>query len=217
MFTDYRQEITIPYGSIKLTAELVLPANADSIIIFSQDGGLSLNSSSSRIMADYLHQHAIGTLLPNLLTPEEERDLGHQFNVALLTRRLIAVTQWVLDRDLFGHYRLGYYGTSAGAAAALQAAAAMPGDIGAIVSRRGRPDLVSGSLSRIEAPTLLIAGSLDHYVLNLNMDALDELTCTKQLEVIQDATYLFEGDKMNELLASATAWFTRHLHASKVA
>ena len=214
MTDEYRQHIEIPYGNKRLSCELTLPASATSIIIFSQAGGASRNSPRSRMMAGYLQQHGFGTLLPDLLSPEEESS-GRQYDVELLSRRLAAVTQWVMDRDLFDHYRLGYYGTSTGAAAALRTAAMFPEDIGAIVCRGGRPDLAKAALARVEAPTLFIVGDLDRYVLQLNREALDELTCSKQLDVVIGATHLFEGDKLNEMAASAAAWFERHLHASK--
>jgi len=217
MLSPYKQNIVIPCGKKDLSCELTLPENAQTIIVFSQAGGISRNSPRSRMMAGYLQQHGIGTLLPDLLTPDEERSSGKQYDVELMTRRLIVVTQWVLDRDLLDHYRLGYYGTSTGAAAALQAAALLPEDVGAIVCRGGRPDLAKSSLSRVQAPTLLIVGSLDRYVEQLNREALDELTCDKQLEVIQGATYLFEGDKINEVAASTAAWFARHLHSLQFA
>lgn len=216
MRIDYKQNIEILCGSKKLTCELTLPAAADAIIIFSQAGGASRSSPRSRMMAGYLQQHGFGTLLPDLLDPEEECHSGKQYDVELLSRRLAAVTQWVLDRDLFDHYRLGYYATSTGAAAAFRTAVMFPEDIGAIVCRGGRPDLAKAMLPLVEAPTLFIVGDLDRYVLQLNREALDELSCSKQLEVVIGATHLFEGDKLNEMAASTTAWFQRHLHASKI-
>ncbi len=216
MLHEYKQDIVIPCGSRKLACELTLPASATAIIIFSQADGVSRNSPRSRMMAGYLQQHGFGTLLPDLLSPEEELSSGNQYDVELLSRRLAAVTQWVIDRDLFDHYRLGYYATSTGAAAALRTAAMLPEKIGAIVCRGGRPDLAKAALARMEAPTLFIVGDLDRYVLQLNREALDELSCSKQLEVVMGATHLFEGDKLNEMAASATAWFERHLHVSKV-
>ena len=217
MLADYRQHIEIPCGDRNISCELTLPASASTIIIFSQAGGASRNSPRSRMMANYFQQHGFGTLLPDLLDPEEEGSSGRQYDVKLLSRRLTAVTQWVIDRDLFDHYRLGYYATSTGAAAALRSAAMFPDDIGAIVCRGGRPDLAKAILPLVQAPTLLIVGDLDRYVLQLNRDALDELSCSKQLEVVTGATYLFEGEKLNELAASATEWFERHIHTSKLA
>jgi len=216
MIDDYKQHLEIPYGRKKLPCELTLPASATTIIIFSQAGGISRNSPRSRMMASFLQQHGFGTLLPDLLHPEEERDSGKQYDVELLSQRLAAVTEWIKDRDLFDHYRLAYYGTSTGAAAALLAAVKFPNDIDAIVCRGGRPDLAKAVLPLVEAPTLLIVGGLDRYVLKLNRDALDELSCTKQLEVVDGATYLFEGDKLNELAARTADWFERHINASKV-
>ena len=216
MAVDYKQHVEIPYGNKKLSCELALPSSADAIIIFSQAGGASRNSPRSRMMAGYLQQHGFGTLLPDLLDPEEESHSGKQYDVELLSRRLAAVTQWVLDRDLFDHYRLGYYASSTGAAAAFRAAVMFPDDIGAIVCRGGRPDLAKAMLPLVEAPTLLIVGDLDRYVLQLNREALEELSCSKQLEVVIGATHLFEGEKLNEMATSTTAWFERHLHASKI-
>lgn len=217
MDMDYKQNIEVPFGSKTICCDLTLPPAATTIIIFSQAGGISRNSPRSRMMAGYLQQHGLGTLLPDLLDPEEEKNSGRQYDIQLLSRRLAAVTQWVLDRDLFDHYQLGYYGTSTGAAAALRAAVMFPDDIKAIVCRGGRTDLAKAMLPLVEAPTLLIVGDLDRYVLELNRDALDELTCSKQLEVVIGATHLFEGEKLSEIAASTTAWFQRHLHPTEVA
>lgn len=217
MNIDYQQRIDIMCGNKKMACDLTLPEDANAIIIFSQAGGASRSSARSRMIARYLQQHGFGTLLPDLLDPEEEATSGKQYDVELLSRRLAAVTQWLLDRDIFDHYQVGYYATSTGAGAALRTAAMFPEDIKAIVCRGGRTDLAKNMLPMVQAPTLLIVGDLDRYVMQLNREALDELTCSKQLEVVIGATHLFEGEKLSELAASTAGWFRRHLNVTHAA
>ena len=154
-------------------------------------------------------------LLFDLLTFEEEQldsaTTEFRFDIPLLTNRLIAATAWTRDRPELQKLHIGYFGASTGAAAALSAAARVP-NIGAIVSRGGRPDLAGLALAQVTAPTLLIVGSLDREVLALNRSALGELTCTRRLEIVPGATHLFSEPGTLECVGSlAAAWFTQHL------
>lgn len=216
MAINYQQHLEIPCGNKKISCELTLPASASAIIIFSQGSGASITSPRSRTMAAYLQQHGFGTVLPNLFDPEEQKSGGKHYDVELLSRRLACVTQWLIHMDLLHHYKLGYYATSIGASAALRAATLFPDHIGAIVCRGGRPDIVKAMLPLVETPTSFVVGELDRYVLQLNREALDDLSCSKLLTVILGATHLFEGDKQNELAETTVEWFQRHLLKSKL-
>jgi dienelactone hydrolase len=159
-----------------------------------------------------LQQAGIGTLLFDLLTREEDRDYATRFDIALLTRRLLAATVWVRQDPRTQSLGIGYFGASTGAAAALQAAAEMGRQISAVVSRGGRPDLAGATaLSKVTAPTLLIVGGDDDGVIELNRQAYAQLGCEKKLVIIPGATHLFEEPGTLEQAAHAAAgWFTRH-------
>ncbi len=154
-------EISIPLGRLKLKAELTIPRGARAIIIFCQAAGSSRNSLRSRIVARHLQKKGFGTLLPDLLTPEESNDNGKQSDQSLLTARLMAVTEWLMDRDLIGRYRLGYYSSSTGAASALQAASYLPEAIGAVVCRERQ---------------LMVVEKADHLFENGKMEYVAEMT-----------------------------------------
>jgi dienelactone hydrolase len=216
MFTYYQHEISIPSGHLKLKGELTIPLHAKAIILFCQAAGNSRTSLRSRLVARRLQEKGFGTLLPDLLTPEETNTSGKQFDQSLLTARLMTITEWLMDRDLIGRYRLGYYASSTGAASALQAAAYLPEAIGAVVCRGGRPDLVSDDLARVEAPVLLIVGSEDKYVQNLNRTALERLTCERQLTVVEGVGDLFGNGKMEVVAGMTGTWFRDHLQPARV-
>jgi dienelactone hydrolase len=165
-------------------------------------------------VAQYFHTRGLGTLLFDLLTTAEAREdaelRSYRFDIELLAERLIAATGW-LRRQGGVPGRLGYFGASTGASAALVAAAALPAHVGAVVSRGGRPDLAGRALARVEAPTLLIVGGLDYDVLELNERALRELRCVKELAVVPGATHLFEEPgTLDEAARLAADWFVRH-------
>jgi putative phosphoribosyl transferase len=158
-----------------------------------------------------LHEAGIGTLLFDLLTPAEEEDYDNRFNILLLTNRLIAATRWLQRQPEAAGCRMAYFGASTGAASALGSAAQLPGQIAAVVSRGGRPDMAMASLPQVQAPTLLIVGSLDTTVLQLNGKALQALQCPKKLAIIDGATHLFEEPgKLHEVALLATAWFQQY-------
>ncbi|HWB92847.1 MAG TPA: dienelactone hydrolase family protein [Puia sp.] len=213
METKLHLQVMIPAGNQKLSAELTIPANAGAIIIFARAAADSHLNRRDRTMAMRLNEAGFGTLLPDLLT-EKEMLASREFDIDLLTARLLIVTKWLQHRDLFGHYRLAYYGVTFGAAAAIQAAVCLDDSIFAIVCRAGRVDLATEALPELQAPTLFLVGSLDRPVLQLNRDALESLSCPRRLEVIQGATHLFSDDKSVEVANLAQGWFERHLQLS---
>jgi putative phosphoribosyl transferase len=206
-----RHTLNIPVDDIVLKGELVLPPTANAIIVFSHGSGSSRLSPRNRLVADYLQRKHFATLLFDLLTEEEDRDYYNRFDIGLLTGRLEAVTSWLEEQPETGGYRVGYFGASTGAASALRAAATMK-QVGAVVSRGGRPDMAEEALQEVEAPTLLIVGSLDYEVLELNQQALSQLRCTKELAVVPGATHLFEEPgTMEEVMKLAAGWFEKYL------
>ena len=163
-------------------------------------------------MASVLYDAGIGTLLLDLLTPSEERDRGHVFDIDLLAARLVAATRWLRERPDAASARLGFFGASTGAAAALVAAAEPEMDVAAVVSRGGRPDLAGPRLEHVRAPTLLIVGGADTVVLELNRGAQARLRCVNRLSVVEGATHLFEEPgALAEAALLARDWFREHL------
>jgi dienelactone hydrolase len=163
------------------------------------------------MVSDYLVQRNFGTFLFDLLTKEEDQTYSNRFNIELLAKRLITATGWLEQQEVTKGLYYSYFGASTGAAAALLAAAALP-QITAVVSRGGRPDLAMESLASVKAPTLLIVGSLDHQVLELNRKALERLNSEKKLEIVKGATHLFEEPgTMEEVCALAASWFKNHM------
>jgi putative phosphoribosyl transferase len=216
MSETYQQNFAIPAGQVRLKADLTIPPGAAAIIIFSQTG--DPQNSHNRIMAQHLQKAGLGTLLPDLFTSEERKGYGKTFDLDLLTRRLVLVTAWLRDRDLFGHYRLSYYGTGLGAAAALTAAASLPNRIDAIVCRGGRLDLAKNVLARVDAATLLIVGELDRYVLRFNREALEQFISDSHLEIIPGTTHSFDEPGKMEAAARLTGtWFSQHAHPHIIA
>lgn len=212
MFFRFHDEIPIPVGNVKLKGDLCIPLKADSIVIFSHGSGSSRLSKRNRMVAKYFHERNIGTLLFDLLTEKEDQHYTNRFDIDLLAKRLAGATEWLEEHPAANNCRIGYFGASTGAASALKAATILP-QVQAVVSRGGRPDLVMNDLSNVEAPTLLIVGSLDHDVLRLNTRAYAQLKCEKKLDVIQGATHLFEEPgTMEQVCELAVSWFMQHLH-----
>ena len=207
----YHEEVRIPEGKIFLDGDLIIPASASVIIIFSHGSGSSRFSKRNRAVAVKLNEKNFGTLLFDLLTEEEDADYYNRFNIDLLSKRLIHVTQWLEQQPVARHCRFGYFGASTGAASALQAAAHLS-NIMAVVSRGGRPDLAMYHLPQVNAPTLLIFVSLDKEVIELNKKAMEILTCPKELSIVEGASHLFEEPgKMNKVSALAISWFEKYL------
>jgi len=202
-------------GPHALGGELIVPRGARGLVLFAHGSGSSRHSPRNRFVAEVLHARRLGTLLFDLLSEAESRDGANVFDIGLLAQRLLQAMAWVRERSDLNGLKLGLFGASTGAAAALVAAAERPQDVSAVVSRGGRPDLAGPALTQVRAPTLLLVGSLDTEVLALNRDALRQLTCEKRLEVIPRATHLFEeAGTLERVSHSASDWLARHLGGS---
>jgi putative phosphoribosyl transferase len=206
----------IPAGDAVLDGDLVVPSGASGIAVFAHGSGSSRHSPRNRSVARVIREAGVGSLLFDLLTREEEsvdvftRHL--RFDIELLTRRLFETTRWLASQEETRNLRVGYFGSSTGAAAALMAAAKLGDEIGAVVSRGGRPDLAGDALPLVKAPTLLIVGGHDETVIELNQDAYARLRCEKELRVIPGATHLFEEPGALEQVADYAAdWLKEHL------
>ncbi|WP_231184975.1 alpha/beta hydrolase [Haladaptatus sp. DYF46] len=203
--------VEIPVDSVRLEGNLHLPTDGDGIVLFAHGSGSSRKSPRNNFVAERLREFGLGTLLFDLLTEAEDEIYANRFDIGLLTDRLVAVTEWVERRAETEEYRLGYFGSSTGAAAALRGAARHP-EIGATVSRGGRVDLAADALDDVTAPTLFIVGGLDTDVLELNREAYDRLSCEKRLEVVDGAGHLFEEPGALESVATlAGEWFSSRL------
>jgi dienelactone hydrolase len=212
--TDRPTLVHIAAGGQTLEGDLVVPAGAAAIVLFAHGSGSSRHSPRNQQVARTLNRVGLATLLFDLLTPTEaEGELSAlRFDIELLAARLIAGTEWAAAEPPTRALRIGYFGASTGAAAALVAAARRPQRVGAVVSRGGRPDLAGSALERVEAPTLLIVGGADEYVLELNRRARRRLRAESDLSVVPGATHLFEEPGAMEQVASlAGDWFTRYL------
>jgi pimeloyl-ACP methyl ester carboxylesterase len=208
--------IEIPIGQVVLIGNLFVPENASALVLFSHGSGSSRMSPRNNYVASVLQQEGLATLLFDLLTEEEDRLYKTRFNIDLLTQRLIAVTEWIKMQKETKGLQLAYFGASTGAASALSAAAYFGDDIGAVVSRGGRPDLAMTELHMVTAPTLLIVGGWDKVVIVLNQKAYGKLRCERKLEIVPEATHLFEEHgKLEEVAALSAKWFTEHLQAKR--
>ena len=211
MNTQFHEDVSIPAGKVTVKGELIIPKNAKAIIIFSHGSGSSRFSKRNQRVALYLHEKNYGTLLFDLLTEEEDKDYYNRFNIDLLAKRLADATEWLGKLPAAKDCRIGYFGASTGAASALQAAAQLS-EIGAVVSRGGRPDLAMNYLENVEAPTLLIVGGLDTEVIEFNKQAFKKLHCLKDLTIVEGATHLFEEEGMMDKVAElASVWFEKYL------
>lgn len=208
MCVRFESEVEIPAHKIMLKGRLLIPEKAESIILFSHGSFGGRFSTYNRIIARYMNENNFGTLLFDLLTADEA-DSTSRFDIELLADRLIAATEWLKEQESANGCRLAYFGASTGASSALKAASCLP-EISAIVSRDGRMDLVADDVEKIESPTLLIVGSTDYKILELNNQAYTLMNCEKSLEVIPGTTQLFqEPEKMNKVAVMAGGWFER--------
>ena len=214
METNLHKQVNIPVGKVTLQGELFIPHNAKAIIIFSHGSGSSRFSKRSQMVANYMHTKSIGTLLFDLLTEQEDVHYYNRFDIDLLTKRLAGATEWLQKFPAAKDCRIGFFGASTGAASALKAASVLP-NISAVVSRGGRPDLAMDDLHKVKAPTLLIVGSLDGNVLQMNREALAKLQCEKKLEVVQGASHLFEEHgTMDKVCELAGEWFKKYFQVT---
>jgi len=197
-------------GTTRLAGSLTVPAGAPGVVIFAHGSGSSRHSPRNRYVASVLTEAGLGTLLFDLLTQDEELDRANVFDIGLLAERLSQVTAWLRAQPR--SEPIGYFGASTGAAAALWAAAEPGAEIGAIVSRGGRPDLAGPRLGAVTAPTLLIVGGADPAVLDLNTEARAQLRCANDLAIVSGATHLFEEPGTLAVAAElARDWFLSYL------
>jgi dienelactone hydrolase len=212
-------EVQIQTGRTVLFGSLTIPENAIALVLFAHGSGSSRHSPRNQFVAHTINDAGLGTLLFDLLTQDEEATdtwtREHRFNIGLLAQRLVHATKWAKQQEETRDLRIGYFGSSTGGAAALVAATELPQDIGAVVSRGGRPDLAGAALPKVEAPTLLIVGGNDDIVIELNEMARDQMKCEVKLEIVPGASHLFEEPGALEKVAQlASDWFVHHIGAS---
>jgi len=211
-------EVKMQAGRAVLSGNLIIPEKAVALVLFAHGSGSSRHSPRNQFVARTLNSSGLATLLFDLLTQGEEeidmRTREHRFNIGLLAERLVHATRWAKQQEQTRDLRIGYFGSSTGGGAALVAAAELPQDVGAVVSRGGRPDLAGDALPKVQAPTLLIVGGNDDIVIELNEMARDQMRCEVKLEIVAGATHLFEEPGALEKVANlASDWFNAHLGA----
>lgn len=207
--------VDLPVERVSLNGFLAIPQNSKTIVVFAHGSGSSRFSPRNQYVAKVLLKENIATLLLDLLTPEEEQmdELTREirFDIPLLARRLVEVRKWLGQQADTKSLKTAYFGSSTGAAGALIAAALEGDQTSAVVSRGGRPDLAAQFLSKVKAPTLLLVGSNDYGVIELNESALSKLRCEKKMVLIQGATHLFEEPgTLEEVAKQAAEWFKYH-------
>jgi len=216
MIKEKYTPIEIELEGLALKGNLSIPENATGMVIFSHGSGSSRLSPRNNYVAKVLNEKGLATLLFDLLTEDEDRIYENRFDIDLITMRLIDVTQWAQNQKEGKDLVIGYFGASTGAASALRAAAFYKNDIGAVVSRGGRPDLAMQELNKVTAPTLLIVGGWDHQVIQLNEKAYQELKCYRKLEIVPEASHLFEEPgKLEQVAEIAAVWFKKWLQKDK--
>lgn len=216
MQNPQEQLVSVITGDVTLEGNLVIPYSAIGIVLFAHGSGSSRYSPRNRHVAEVLQQAGLATLLLDLLTTEEEeidlRTRHLRFDIGLLASRLVGATDWLLQNPDTQQLKIGYFGASTGAGAALVAAAKRGEVVKAIVSRGGRPDLAGSVLPEVKAPTLLIVGGDDLPVIAINEDAMAQLHSIKRLEIVPGATHLFaEPGKLTAVANLAREWFTHYL------
>jgi putative phosphoribosyl transferase len=212
-------EVHISAGRATLAGNLNIPMSATALVLFAHGSGSSRHSPRNQFVARTLNDTGLATLLFDLLTPEEElvdtRTAELRFDIDLLAKRLVHATKWAKRQQQTRELGIGYFGSSTGGGAALVAAAQLPDDVEAVVSRGGRPDLAGAALPTVQAPTLLIVGGQDDIVIELNERARDQMRFKVKLEIIPGATHLFEEPGALEQVAKlASDWFSLHAAGS---
>src|SRR5438132_4276487 len=208
-------EVHIQAGAVTVDGNLTVPNGATALVLFAHGSGSSRHSPRNQFVARTLNDTELATLLFDLLTPEEElvdtRTAELRFDIDLLAKRLVHATKWAKRQEQTRDLRIGYFGSSTGGGAALVAAAELPDDVDAVVSRGGRPDLAGQALPKVKAPTLLIVGGEDHVVIELNEQARAQMKCECKIEIVPGATHLFEEPGALEHVAKlASDWFLLH-------
>jgi putative phosphoribosyl transferase len=209
-------EVRILAGRATLDGDLTIVDQTKALVLFAHGSGSSRHSPRNQFVAHTLNQAGLSTLLFDSLTPEEEsvdiHTREHRFNISLLAERLVYATNWAKEQKQTRDLRIGYFGSSTGGGAALVAAAELPNEVGAVVSRGGRPDLAGDALAKVKAPTLLIVGGEDHVVIELNEQARAQMKCDCKIDIVPGATHLFEEPGALEKVAKlASDWFVRFL------
>ncbi len=214
-----KKSVVIALRETSLHGDLTLPTQGEGLVIFAHGSGSSRHSPRNRFVAEQLNTAGLGTLLMDLLTQDEEgvddvtREL--RFDIGLLAWRVAQVVRWAKNQTELAEAKIGLFGSSTGAAAALMAAADS-NDVAAVVSRGGRPDLAGDALRRVACPTLLIVGGFDDVVIGLNEDAKARMVCPAELVIVSGATHLFEeAGTLEQVAELASAWFVRYLSATK--
>lgn len=215
------RSVVVETARVALEGDLAIPDGATGLVVFAHGSGSSRHSSRNRYVAQELRSGNLGTLLIDLLTPDEEAVDAHtrqlRFDIVMLADRLLGTIQWLQNREDTRHLRVGLFGASTGGGAALIAAACNPELVRAVVSRGGRPDLAGAELARVLAPTLLIVGGRDDAVIDLNKQAMRHMTAPVKLAVVPGATHLFEESGTLEQVASlARDWFVHHLNDNEM-
>ena len=210
------RDVLVSADDVSLPGTLTIGPRPTGIVVFAHGSGSSRLSSRNMAVARSLVDRGCATLLFDLLTPPEASDRRNVFDIGLLGRRVLSATGWLQLQDELRRLAVGYFGASTGAAAALVAAAESGNAVAAVVSRGGRPDLAGEALGRVTAPTLLLVGSLDRDVLQMNRDAQQKLTCESKLTVIEGAGHLFEEPgTLDQVAEAAGAWFTNKFAAGR--
>jgi len=207
-----KKTVHIKIDSFSIEGELTIPKNAHGLVLFAHGSGSSRFSPRNIFVAEVLKKSNLATLLIDLLSKVEDVNYEHRFDIDLLAERLIKITGWLKENEETKNLKIGYFGASTGAAAAIKAAADGKNEISAIVSRGGRVDLAESELSKIESPMLFIVGENDDFVLELNELAYKKISCEKELSIIPMATHLFEEPgTLEEVAVQATKWFSKYL------
>lgn len=213
---NFSQLVHIPADSVTLEGDLNIPRETQALVILAHGSGSSRHSKRNKYVAQVLREAGLGTLLFDLLTRKEDTIYENRFDIPLLAKRLVAATRWVKEQPQTRKLNIGYFGASTGAAAALIAGADPSVEVGAIVSRGGRPDLAEKALEHVQAPTLLIVGGDDHIVIQLNQQAYKLIKAEKELQIVPGASHLFEEPGTLEQVARLAAeWFRKHLLPSQ--
>jgi len=210
------KEVFIPAGNLELAGIFSLPPKPAGVIVFAHGSGSGRLSPRNAFVAGVLQEAGFATLLFDLLDVSEELDRRKVFDISLLAERLLTGVRWMQTESVMQVLKLGYFGASTGAAAALEAAAKEPKGVAALVSRGGRPDLAMDYLDKVKAPTLLIVGGNDRPVIAMNREAFENLKCKKDMVVIPGATHLFEeSGALDEVARLAANWFLKHMGPKK--
>ena len=215
MRSEAQRLIHIQSGRAKIEGMLEVPAGAEGVVLFAHGSGSGRFSPRNQFVAHFLREQGLGTLLVDLLEPDESDDRSKVFDITLLADRLLSATEWLESEPSTQSLAIGYFGASTGAAAALQAAAAHQ-EIAAVVSRGGRPDLAARYLPQVNAPTLFIVGGNDWSVIPLNQEAYELISAPKEIVIVPGATHLFEEPgALEEVARLAAGWFNRYLRSDQ--